>query len=72
MREKEWWTTSRKTKPDELIDELLAGCDHPEEIPGKKGLLRELQKKFVERALEAEPKDHLGYAPHERSRNHHF
>lgn len=59
--------TSRETKQDALIDQLLEGCDDPQEILGKKGLLHQLQKKLVERALEAELEDHLGYAPHERT-----
>ena len=60
--------TSRETKQDALIDQLLEGCDDPQEILGKKGLLHQLQKKLVERALEAELEDHLGYPPHERTR----
>jgi transposase-like protein len=59
---------SRETKQDALIDQLLEGCDDPQEILGKKGLLHQLQKKLVERALEAELEDHLGYPPHERTR----
>lgn len=58
---------SRETKQDALIDQLLEGCDDPQEILGKKGLLHQLQKKLVERALEAELEDHLGYPPHERT-----
>lgn len=58
--------TRQERNQDELIDQLLEGCDDPEEILGKKGLLHRLQKKLVERALEAELEDHLGYPPHER------
>ena len=58
--------TSRESKQDELIDQLLDGCEDPEEILGKKGLLHQLQKKLVERALDAELEDHLGYPRHER------
>jgi len=58
--------TSRQSKQDELIEQLLEGCDDPQEILGKKGLLHQLQKKLVERALDAELDDHLGYSPHER------
>lgn len=58
---------SKEKSQDELIDQLLAGCDDPKEILGKKGLLHQLQKKLVERALEAELEHHLGYAPHERT-----
>jgi putative transposase len=47
--------------PDELIDELLAGARTPEEITGRDGLLQQLTKRLVERAMAAELTDHLGY-----------
>jgi putative transposase len=47
--------------PDELIDELLAGARTPEEITGPDGLLQRLTKRLVERAMEAELSEHLGY-----------
>jgi putative transposase len=47
--------------PDELIDELLAGARTPEEIAGAGGLLARLTKRLVERAMDAELTDHLGY-----------
>jgi transposase-like protein len=50
--------------PDELVDELLAGARTEEEIVGPGGLLAELTKRLVERALEVELTDHLGYEPH--------
>jgi len=51
--------------PDELIDELLAGARTEEEIAGPGGLLSQLTKRLVERALEVELTDHLGYLPHQ-------
>jgi putative transposase len=51
--------------PDELIDELLAGAQTEEEITGRGGLLSQLTKRLVERALEVELTDHLGYEPHQ-------
>ena len=48
--------------PDELIDELLAGARTPEEITGPEGLLTRLTKRLVERAMDAELTEHLGYA----------
>ena len=51
--------------PDELIDELLAGARTEEEITGQGGLLSQLTKRLVERALEVELTDHLGYEPHQ-------
>ena len=47
--------------PDELIDELLAGAKTPEEITGPDGLLNRLTKRLIERAMDAELTDHLGY-----------
>jgi hypothetical protein len=46
---------------DELIDELLAGARTPEEIAGAGGLLSRLTKRLVERAMDAELTEHLGY-----------
>jgi putative transposase len=51
--------------PDELLDELLAGARTEEEITGPGGLLSLLTKRLVERALEVELTDHLGYEPHQ-------
>jgi putative transposase len=49
---------------DEVIDELLAGARTEEEIAGPDGLLAQLTKRLVERALEVELTEHLGYEPH--------
>ena len=49
---------------DKLIDQLLEGCDSPEDILGEAGLLKQLTKKVAERALSAEMEQHLGYAKH--------
>ena len=38
-----------------LIDQLLADYKTPEDIIGENGLLKELTKAILERALEAEP-----------------
>jgi putative transposase len=46
---------------DELIDELLAGATTAQEIAGPDGLLRQLTRRLLERALEAEISEHLGY-----------
>jgi transposase-like protein len=53
-----------KSKQDALIDELLEDCPDPKDILGKNGLLKQLTKRLVERTLEAELTDHLGYEPH--------
>jgi len=49
---------------NEVIDQLLAGASTEEEIAGPGGLLAELTKRLVERALEVELTDHVGYEPH--------
>jgi putative transposase len=46
---------------DELVDELLKGYEKPEDIVGENGLLKQLTKAILERALEAELTHHLGY-----------
>jgi transposase-like protein len=44
-----------------LIDELLAGAQGEEEIVGPGGLLADLTRRLVERAMDAELTEHLGY-----------
>ena len=50
--------------PDEVIDQLLAGASTEEEIAGPGGLLAQLTKRLVERAMEVELTDHVGYEHH--------
>jgi len=50
---------------DELIDELLAGARSEEELVGPGGLLADLTRRLVERAMSAELTEHLGYEPHQ-------
>jgi len=58
--------TKKKSKQDALIDELLEDVEDPKDILGKNGLLKQLTKRLVERTLEAEMANHLGYEPHEQ------
>jgi putative transposase len=55
----------RRQLPDEVVDELLAGAKTEEEIVGPGGLLSQLTRRLVERALEVELTDHLGYERHQ-------
>jgi putative transposase len=48
-----------------LIDKLLTEYKKPEDIIGENGLLKQLTKAVLERALAVEMTDHLGYEPHE-------
>src|SRR6516165_6472713 len=45
----------------EIVDELLAGYSKPEDLIGPDGLLKQLTSALVERALNAELSEHLGY-----------
>ncbi len=49
----------------EVIDKLLANYQKPEDIVGENGLLKQLTKALVERAMEAELSTHLGYEKHD-------
>jgi putative transposase len=55
----------RKKLPDELVDELLAGAQTEQEIVGPGGLLAQLTKRLVERAMDVELTEHLGYESHQ-------
>jgi putative transposase len=45
----------------DLIDKLLEGYEKPDDLVGENGLLKQLTKALVERALKAELTHHLGY-----------
>ena len=49
----------------EVIDKLLGDCKNPEQIIGENGLLKQLTKAVLERALKAELTEHLGYEKHD-------
>jgi putative transposase len=49
----------------ELIDKLLGDYKGPEDLIGEQGLLKQLTKALVERAMNAELSHHLGYEKHE-------
>jgi putative transposase len=57
--------TVSKAIPSDLLDTLLSDYQKPEDLLGKNGLLKQLTKALVERALEAELTDHLGHAKHD-------
>src|SRR5215212_603443 len=52
-----------------LIDKLLADYKKPEDIIGENGLLKQLTKALLERAMQAEMTDHLGYEKHDAAGN---
>ena len=59
----------QEKRKHELIDELLKDYDGPESFWGESGLFAELKKRIVERALDAEMDDHLGYSRHDPKGN---
>ena len=54
--------TVLKALPHDLIDSLLSDYKKPEDLIGENGLLKQLTKALVERALQAEMAEHLGHA----------
>lgn len=57
------------TPVDRLLDELLTEHQTPEEILGESGLLKQLTKRLIERALAGELKHHLANQEVETERN---
>jgi putative transposase len=55
---------TQETVRDEIIDELLGNAKTSEDLFGKDGLLKMLSKQLMERLLEAEMSNHLGYIKH--------
>ena len=45
----------------EVLDQLLANYEKPEDLTGENGLFKQLKKALIERALGAELSSHLGY-----------
>ncbi len=50
-----------RTIRPELLDELLADYEKPDDLLGEDGLFKQLKAVLLERALDAELSDHLGY-----------
>ena len=51
--------------PEELLSGLLADYKKPEDLIGENGLLKQLTKLLVEKALDAELSEHLGHGKNE-------
>lgn len=56
---------AKNAQVDRLLDELIKNCDSPDDLLGKEGLLKQLTAGLVERMLEGEMSDHLGYEKHD-------
>ena len=52
-----------------LIDKLLLDYKRPEHIIGENGLLKQLTKAVLERAMQVEMTEHLGYEKHDPAGN---
>lgn len=53
---------------DELLDKILSECDDPQtDLLGKDGLVKQLTKRLVERAMDGELTHQLGYEKHSTS-----
>ena len=58
-------TAKKHEVPEELLAKLLADYKKPEDLIGENGLLKQLTKLLVEKALDAELTEHLGHDRHE-------
>ena len=62
-------STKKHSIPDELVAQLLGNYQKPEDLIGENGLLKQLTKLLVEKALDAEMTHHLGHDKHESVAN---
>lgn len=53
----------------DLIDELLKDYKQPDDVLGENGLLKQLTKAVLQRAMQAELTHHLGYSKHDPKGN---
>ncbi|HLO25266.1 MAG TPA: IS256 family transposase, partial [Geobacteraceae bacterium] len=49
---------------EELLDQLIKEYKNPEDLIGENGLLKQLTKRLLEKAMQAEMTEHLGYLKH--------
>jgi putative transposase len=54
---------------NEVLDQILKDYEKPEDLLSENGLLQQLTKALVERALNGEMTHHLGYEKHSPSGN---
>ena len=52
----------------ELLDELLKDYQTPQDLFGENGIIKQLTKGMIERCLQAEMQEHLGYPKHGRKK----
>jgi putative transposase len=56
--------TTQQAIPNDLIDSLFINLKKPDDLIGENGLLKQLIKALVKRALQAELTEHLGHEKH--------
>ncbi len=61
--------TQKHAIPEELLTGLLANYQKPDDLIGENGLLKQLTKLLVEKALDVELTEHLGHDRHEAVAN---
>jgi putative transposase len=61
--------TLEQKQQDQLVDELLKEYKGPETFWGETGIFAQLKKKIIERTLDAEMDNHLGYTKHDPKGN---
>ena len=61
---------AKRVAPKELIDSLLAGYKKPEGLISENGLLKQLTKLLVEKALDGKLIEHLGHKKIIQSKTH--
>ena len=57
-------TTTDRINLD-LVDQLLKDYKSPEDVLGENGILKQFTKALLERAMEVEMSEHLGYEKHD-------
>jgi putative transposase len=60
-----FYRENRMEIDNKLVDELLKGYRKPEDLIGEDGLLKQITKALLERAMNAELTHHLGYEKHD-------
>ena len=57
------------TIPDDQLDSLMKDYKNPEDLIGETGLLKQLTKQLLERAMQTEMTEYLGYEKNAPSTN---
>lgn len=52
--------------PDSVLDKLLEGYHNPEDLTGPNGIIKQLTKRLIEKIMQQELTQHLGYSKHSK------